>query len=160
MEGDEVTTAAELREQMARDAGEERRRVESSLAEYHRLDMALKGTFVCPDCGSVQDGMKKRYEALKAQYQQFMSLHDEEEIDDPETGVRVWLEPSGRTAHFDIASLPDEVVVRLARIPGLLTANNPALDKLGDSSADLAALRNVRVYEEKAKSLKVEKKGT
>ena len=153
-----MTTADELREQMAIAAGEERRKVEASLAEYHRLTRALNGTFVCPDCGSVHDDLKKRHTALKAQIEQFMTTNREDSLDDPETGVRVWLEPSGRTARFDIASLPDAVVLALARIPGLLTANNPALDKLGDSSAALAALRAVRTYEDKAKSLKVEKK--
>ena len=152
-----MTTAEELREQMAIEAGEERRGVEASLAEFYRLSQALKGDFTCPDCGSVHDGMKKRHDALKAQYEQFMATNREEELDDPETGVRVWLESSGRTARFDIASLPDDVVLQLARIPGLLTAINPALDKLGDSS-ELAALRKVRTYEDKAPSLKVEKK--
>ncbi len=82
---------------------------------------------------------------LREQLVQYLELEDATELAYEELGIVARLQERRRPDGYDLPRLPDDVVARLAKIPGLLTVNSAALKALGDTSMDLHELRQVRM---------------
>ena len=88
----------------------------------------------------------------------YLEQAGERELADGERGIVARLQERSRPDTYDLPRLPDDVVARLAKIPGLLTVNAAALRGLGDSSMDLHDLRRVKMPGGITTALVVERK--
>lgn len=113
------------------------------LEELHTVKQALSIT-------------KKREAQLVEQLKQFMGLEGMDEFDAMDGQIIARLTDRQGTPTYDLTVLPDEVIARLAKIPGLLSAKHSAVKALGDTSMDLAELRRVEMPGTVTTSLTVE----
>jgi len=100
---------------------------------------------------------QRAQDALKEQLRRFMDVNDLDELVDGETGLGVELGPAPRTTTWDVRTMPDAVVLALAR-RGVLEVNTRAFDALrkAGGGADLDdAHRHHRMTGEGTRPLRV-----
>lgn len=102
----------------------------------------------------------KRDEQLRDQLRRWMELNDCDSLVDGETGLGVELAPPGSVTTWDVLSMPDALVLGLAR-RGLLTVVTTAFDALRKAAdgADLLDAERYRVRGERARAVKVVARG-
>lgn len=88
---------------------------------------------------------KKRESQLIDQLKRYMTIEGLTELDALDGQIVAKLRDREGTPAYDVPALDPDVLVTLGRIPGLFTVKHAAVKALGNSTADLAALRRVQM---------------
>mgnify|MGYP000895567101 FL=1 len=125
-----TTSDKALMDDLAAEAAEQRRAIVELLARLHVARQT-------------QNTAKREADGLADRVKQWLDLENETEIADDERGIRAYYQ-SRSTTTWDVASMPDDLILILANTPGLMTINTSAFDALrraGGSAALDDAMR-------------------
>ena len=78
----------------------------------------------------------RKADELAERVKQWLGLNGETEIVDGELGVRAYLQPRKTAPKWDVASMPDDLILALANA-GLLTVSTAAFDALRKAAGSI-----------------------